>query len=167
MAEWFLVELRTTIYVSRRTFSVTFFWKISFLFWFSDFEQKTCKTSRKAFGNFCRNDILVSRRTNWEDKCFMENADFSYQFRTLSNNLIQLLTKVVSASLPKMTFARLENFFEENNFLKTFREVTCFWIWAKNVWQDGQAAFTCPVEQCWKAEPFGEKQIFLTFPHIM
>ena len=56
----------------------------------------------------------------------MENSYFVYQFRTLSNNLIQLLTKVVSASLPKMTFARPEEFFEENKFLKTFREVTCF-----------------------------------------
>ena len=90
----------------------------------------------------------------------MENSDFSYHFRTLSNNLIQNLAKVVSASLPKMTSARPEEFFEENKFLKNFREVTCFWIWAKNLWQDGKTAFTCPMEQCWKVEPFGENQSF-------
>ena len=43
LAEWFPADLRTAIYVSRRTFSVTFFWKISFLYCFLDFEQKSCK----------------------------------------------------------------------------------------------------------------------------
>ena len=37
--KWLLVEFRTAIYVSRRTFSATFFWKPSLLFSFSDFEQ--------------------------------------------------------------------------------------------------------------------------------
>ena len=40
--EWLLVEFRTAIYVSRRTFSATFFWKTSLLFSFSDFEQSFC-----------------------------------------------------------------------------------------------------------------------------
>ena len=45
--------------------------------------------------------------------------------------------------------------------------MTCFWIWAENVWQDGQTAFTCPVEQCWKVESLGQNQSFLSFPQIM
>ena len=45
--EWHLVQLRTAIYMSRRTFLATLFWKISFLFWFSDFEQKSCNTFRE------------------------------------------------------------------------------------------------------------------------
>ena len=53
LAEWFLVEIRTAIYVSRRTFSATFFWKISFLFWFSDFEQKSCKTFHEMLSAIC------------------------------------------------------------------------------------------------------------------
>ena len=40
--EWLLVEFRTAIYVSRRTLSATFFWKISLMFSFSDFEQCFC-----------------------------------------------------------------------------------------------------------------------------
>ena len=102
--------------------------------------------SRNAFGTFFRIDILLSRRTNWADKYFMKNSDFTYWFRTLSKNPISRLAKVVSASLSKMTFTRPEKLFEENNFLKTFTKVSCFWIWAKNFWQDGQTAFTCPVE---------------------
>ena len=45
--------------------------------------------------------------------------------------------------------------------------MTCFWIWAENVWQDGQTAFTCPVEQCWKVESLGQNQSFLSFPQNM
>ena len=57
---------------------------------------------------------------------------------------------------------------KKNNFLKTFTKVTCFWIWARNVWQDGQTAFTCPVEQCWKVEPLGQNQSFFVVPtHYM
>ena len=74
---------------------------------------------------------------------------------------------MVSASLSKMTFTRPEKLFEENNFLKTFTKVTCLWIWAENVRQDGQTAFTCPVEQCWKVEPLGQNQSFLSLPHIL
>ena len=66
-----------------------------------------------------------------------------------------------------MTFTRPEKIFEENNFSKTFTKVTCFWIWAKNVCQDGQTAFTYSVQQCWKVEPRRENQSFLSFPHIM
>ena len=77
LSEWFSVELRTTIHVSRRKIPATFFWKISFLFWFSDFEQNSCKTFPEMLSAiFYRTDILVSRRSNWEDKCFMENSDF-------------------------------------------------------------------------------------------
>ena len=46
LAQWIPVDLRTTIYVARRTFWDTFVWKIGFLSWFSDFEQKSCKTFR-------------------------------------------------------------------------------------------------------------------------
>ena len=58
LAEWFLVELRTAIEMSRRTFSATFFWKIGFLSWFSDFEQKSCDFSLKTSGNSFRTDIM-------------------------------------------------------------------------------------------------------------
>ena len=44
--EWHLVQLRTAIYVSRKIFLATFFWKIGFFFWFSDFEKKTCEIFR-------------------------------------------------------------------------------------------------------------------------
>ena len=77
------------------------------------------------------------------------------------------MAKLVSTSLSKMAFTRPEKLFEENNFLKTFTKVTCFWFWAKNAWQDAQTAFTCPVEKCWKVEPRGENESFLSFPHIM
>ena len=97
----------------------------------------------------------------------METSDFFYQIRTLCNTLIQLLAKVVSASLSKMTFTTPEELFEENKFLKTFTKVTCFWFCAKNVWQDAQTAFTCPVEQWWKVVLFGENESLLSFPHIM
>ena len=56
----------------------------------------------------------------------MENSDFSYQFKTLSNNLIKLLAKVVSASLSKTTFTCPAELFEGNNFLKLFTKVTNF-----------------------------------------
>ena len=97
----------------------------------------------------------------------MKNSDFTYRFWTLSKNPISRLAKVVSASLSKMTFTRPEKLFEEINLLKTFTKVTFFWNWAKNVWQDGQTVFMCPVEQCWQFEPRGENQSFLSFPHIM
>ena len=74
---------------------------------------------------------------------------------------------MVSTSLSKRNFTRAEKLFEENNFLKIFTKVTCFWFWAKNVWQDAQTAFTCPVEKCWKVEPRGENESFLSFPHII
>ena len=47
LVEWLLVELRTATCVSRRTFLSTLFWKIYLLFWFSDFEQKSCNTFRE------------------------------------------------------------------------------------------------------------------------
>ena len=74
---------------------------------------------------------------------------------------------MVSASLSKMTFTRPEVLFEENKYLKTFTKVTCFWFWAENNWQDGQTAFTCPVEQCWKMNLLGKIKVFLSFRHIM
>ena len=46
LTEWIPVDLRTAIYVSRRTFLATFLWKIGFLSWFWDFEQNSCKTFR-------------------------------------------------------------------------------------------------------------------------
>ena len=164
LAEWFLVELRTAIYVSRRTFLANSFETSVFCFDSRTLSIKFVKLFPKCFGNIYRTDILVSRRTNWEDNCFMENADFSYQVRTLSYNLIYLLAKVILASLSKMNFTRPEVLFEENSFLRTFTKVTCFWVWAENNWQDGQTAFTCPVEQCWKIEPLGENQSFFVIP---
>ena len=53
LVEWLLVELRTVTCVSRRTFLATLFWKINLFFWFSDFEQKICKTfGEKLSANF-------------------------------------------------------------------------------------------------------------------
>ena len=74
---------------------------------------------------------------------------------------------MIPASLSKTPFTRPEKLFKENNFLKTFTKVTCFWFWALNVWQDGQTAFTCPVEQWWKVVLFGKNESFLSFPHNM
>ena len=81
LAEWFLVELRTAIYVSRRTFSVTFFWKISFLFWFSDFEQKSCKTFHEKLSaifseltSFCPEEQIEKTSVLWKMQTFLINS---------------------------------------------------------------------------------------------
>ena len=157
------MELITTIHVSRRTFSKTFFWKISLLFWFSDFEQNSCKTFSEMLA------AIFSELTSFCPKEQIEKTSFQVfygKFRLFLSipDLEQkpniILAKVVSASLSKMTVSRPEKLFEENNFSKTFTKVTCFWIWAKNVWQDGQTAFTCPVELWWKVVLFGENESF-------
>ena len=87
--EWHLVQLRTAIYVSRRTFLATFFWKISFLFWFSDFEQKSCKIFREMpsaifseLTSLCQEKQIEKTSVLWIIQSFF------YQIRTLSNNLI-------------------------------------------------------------------------------
>ena len=88
LADWFLVELRTAIYVFRRTFSATSFWKSVFCFDSRTLSKNLVRHFTKCFRQFFRTDILLSRWTNWEDKCFMEKSDFSYQFPTLSNNVV-------------------------------------------------------------------------------
>ena len=81
LAEWFLVELRTAIYVSRRTFSVTLFRKISFLTWFSDFEQKSCKTFHEKLSaifseltSFCPEEQSEKTRVFWKMQTFLINS---------------------------------------------------------------------------------------------
>ena len=154
LADWFLVELRTAIYVFRRTFSATFFWKSVFCFDSRTFSKNLVRNFAKCFRQFFQ---------NWHPSVQMNKL----RRQVFYGKIKKRLAKVVSTSLSKMTFTRPEKLFEENNFLKTFTKVTCFWFWAKNVWQDAQTAFTCPVQQCWKVEPRGENQSFLSFPHIM
>ena len=76
--EWHLVQLRTTIYVSRRTFLATFFLKISFLFWFSDFDQKSCKIFREMpsaifseLTSMCTEEQFEKTSGLWEIQIFL------------------------------------------------------------------------------------------------
>ena len=81
LAEWFSVELRTTIHVSRRKIPATFFWKISFLFWFSDFEQNSCKTFPEMLSaifseltSLCPEDQIEKTSVSWKIQTFFNNS---------------------------------------------------------------------------------------------
>ena len=81
LAEWFPVELRTTNHVSRRTFSATFFWKISFLFWFSVFEQNSSKTFPEMLSaifseltSVCPEEQIEKTSVLWTNQTFVINS---------------------------------------------------------------------------------------------
>ena len=88
LAEWFLVELRTAIEMSRRTFSATFVWKIGFLSWFSDFEQKSWKTFRWKLPAVLSELTSSVQKNKLRRQIFCGKLRFSYHFRTLRNNLL-------------------------------------------------------------------------------
>ena len=69
MAEWIPVDLRTAIYVSR---------KIIFLFWFSDFEQKSCNTFRELLSaifseltSMCTEEQIEKTSVLWKIQIFL------------------------------------------------------------------------------------------------
>ena len=86
--EWLLVEFRTAIYVSRRTFLATLFWTINLLFSFSDFEQNFCgNLSEMLPANFSeKNSMCTEKQT--EKKNLMENSHITHYFRTLGDDLM-------------------------------------------------------------------------------
>ena len=86
--EWLLVDFRTAIYVSRRTLSATFFWKISLLFSISDFEQSFCDNySEMLPANFSELNSMCTEE-QIEKKFLMENSDTTLSFRTSSDDLV-------------------------------------------------------------------------------
>ena len=160
LAEWFLVELRAAICVSRRSFSATFFWRISFLFWFSDFEQKSCKIFPQVLSaifseltSLCPEDQIEKTSVSWKIQTFFNNSGL---WAITWYNFWQKLFRQACQKwllLVQKTFWRKQ-------FFEIFYKMTCFWFWAKNVWQDAQTAFTCPVEHWWKVVLFGENESF-------
>ena len=88
LAEWISVDLRTAIYVSRRTFLATFVWKIGFLSWFSDFEQKSCKTFREKLPAILSELTSCVQKNKLRRQFFCGKLRFSYHFHTLRNNLL-------------------------------------------------------------------------------
>ena len=75
---WHLVQLTTAIYVSRGTFLATFIWKISFLFWYPDFEQKSCKIFRERLSaifpeltSICTEEQIEKTSGLWKIQIFL------------------------------------------------------------------------------------------------
>ena len=79
---WFPPDLRTAIYLSRRTFKATFLRKIiSFLFWFSDFELKSCKTYPEMLSaifaeltSLCPEEQIEKTSVLWKMQTFLFNS---------------------------------------------------------------------------------------------
>ena len=74
---------------------------------------------------------------------------------------------MVSVSLSKRPCTRPEKLVEENNFLKIFIKVTCFWVWAKNVWHDAQTVFCVQWNSVGNLNLLWKINVFLSIPKIL
>ena len=74
---------------------------------------------------------------------------------------------MVSVSLSKRPCTRPEKLVEENNFLKIFIKVTCFWVWKKNVWHDAQTVFCVQWKSVGNLNLLWKINVFLSISHIM
>ena len=153
--------------MSRRTFSATFFWKISFLFWHSDFEQKSCSTFRELLPaifseltSMCTEEQIEKTSVLWKIQIFL-----------IISGLWPITQKNFGESgfgkpVKNALYSSRETFWRKQ-FLKIFIKVTCSWVWAKNVWHDAQTVFCVQWNSVGNLNLLGKINVFLSIPHIM
>ena len=78
--EWLLVEFRTAIYVSKRTFLATLFWIIILLFSFADFEQNNCENFSEMLSAIFKKWILCVQKNKLTKKLFPGKCRFYSSF---------------------------------------------------------------------------------------
>ena len=94
--EWLLVDFRTAIYVTGRTFLVTLFWKINLLFSFSYFEQNFCDNFSKMLS------AILSELTSMCPEKQIEKTNVFWKFRLF-------LSFPHFAQYPKITFDKSDS----------------------------------------------------------
>ena len=168
LSEWFPVELRTTIHVSRRTIPTTFFWKISFLFWFSDFEQNSCKTFPEMLSaifseltSLCPEDQIEKTSVSWKIQTFFNNSGL------WAITWYKFWQKWFRQACHKWLLLVRRNFLKRTIFRKLLQK----WL----VSESGQKTFgtmlklffvsSGTVLEIWTF--WGKSMFFLSIPHIM
>ena len=153
--------------MSRRTFLATFFWKIIFLFWFSDFEQKSCDTFRELLSaifseltSMCTEEQIEKTSVLWKIQIFLIISRLwaITQYNFGESGFVKPVKKALYSS--RETFWR-KQFFEK------LYESDLFLSLGKKRLARCSNCFLCPVEQCWKFEPFGENQCFFCRFHTL
>ena len=121
LVEWLLVEFRTATCVSRRTFLATLFWKINLLFWFSDFEQKFCKTFSEKLSAFFQNLIPCEQKIRLRKELFDGKIRLYSSFSDIGRWLnVTFGKKGFRGACQMCLFTRPEKLLGQNNSLNVF-----------------------------------------------